>query len=241
MESNKINELIKSVEALVYYSQIYTVKGVQPVHMPDHETAWKNAQRWIWDNCKADKMGNYHLKEAQPGPLWVKASTWPQDHNIVHWRRVEDKKPLLVVGRNYQDNIIAQFGRVYTPNELEWLDEQPAAEPLTENARYELRLALRDMIKLVKRIYGDSDIPTEHQKWLDAADGLLQKHSKITDVLRTAEVGREEDARCAVFVPCTEDDIDCCGGYTSLDGRSLCYVKEVLVPLSAFKQQKETP
>lgn len=47
--------------------------------------------------------------------------------------------------------------------------------------------------------------------------------------------GREVE-RCAVFVPCTEDDPDCCGGYTSNDGRSLCYVKEVLVPLSAFKQ-----
>lgn len=72
-------------------------------------------------------QAEYVRLKAQPGPRWVKASTWPQDHNIVHWRRVEDKKPLLVVGRNYQDNIIAQFGRVYTPNELEWLDEQPAA------------------------------------------------------------------------------------------------------------------
>lgn len=83
MESNKINELIKSVEALVYYSQIYTVKGVQPVHMPDHETAWKNAQRWIWDNCTADEMGNYHLKEAQPGPRWVMAL--PADDAVQNW------------------------------------------------------------------------------------------------------------------------------------------------------------
>ena len=57
-------------------------------------------------------------------PIWVKASEhWPEDHNKVHWRRVEDKSPLLIVGRNYQENIIAQFGRVYTPDALEWLDE----------------------------------------------------------------------------------------------------------------------
>jgi hypothetical protein len=46
--------------------------------------------------------------------------------------------------------------------------------------------------------------------------------------------GEKEAKRCPVFVPCTEDDPDCCGGYTSNDGRSLCYVKEVLVPLSSF-------
>lgn len=59
------------------------------------------------------------------------------------------------------------------------------------------------------------------------------------DVNESPAGGREEDAnRCSVFVPCTEDDPDCCGGYTSTDGQSLCYVKEVLVPLSAFKQPK---
>ena len=64
-------------------------------------------------------------REATPqGIGWVKASTWPERrHNDVHWRRVSDKRPLLVIGRNYQENIIAQFGKVYTPEELEWLDE----------------------------------------------------------------------------------------------------------------------
>lgn len=92
MESNKVNELIKSVEALVYYSQIYTVKGVQPVHMPDHETAWKNAQRWIWDNCTADEMGNYHLKEAQPSPRWVKADKMRDNVGVPLHAKDEESK-----------------------------------------------------------------------------------------------------------------------------------------------------
>lgn len=32
------------------------------------------------------------------------------------------------------------------------------------------------------------------------------------------------------FIPCTEDDPNRCGGYTSDDGQSLCYVREVHVP-----------
>lgn len=57
--------------------------------------------------------------------------------------------------------------------------------------------------------------------------------------LDESAAGREENSRCSVFVPCTEDDPDCCGGYTSNDGQSLCYVKEALVPLSAFKQKEK--
>lgn len=122
MESNKINELIKSVEALVYYSQIYTVKGVQPVHMPDHETAWKNAQRWIWDNCKADKMGNYHLKEVPTGPRWVKCSDRLPGYKLrVKWRDGNDHSYAT-------DGEISMF-EMEKPNleGWEWLDEQPAA------------------------------------------------------------------------------------------------------------------
>lgn len=61
-------------------------------------------------------------------------------------------------------------------------DEQPVAD----NARYELRLALRDMIKLARRTHGDNAIPDAHQKRIDAAEAMLKKHSKPTDVLRTA-------------------------------------------------------
>lgn len=56
----------------------------------------------------------------------------------------------------------------------------------------------------------------------------------------TLAAGREESdavARTPVFIPCTEDDPDCCGGYTSNDGQSLCHVKEIQVPASLFKQK----
>jgi hypothetical protein len=81
---------------------------------------------------KARALAAEKALEERKGAVWVKASTWPQDHNIVHWRRVEDKKPLLIVGRNFQDNIIAQFGRVYTPDELEWLDVRPNEQPVEQ-------------------------------------------------------------------------------------------------------------
>lgn len=57
----KINDLIKQVEALVYYSQIHTVRGVVAAGMPTHEEAWTKAQQWLWDNCKEDGNGNYIL------------------------------------------------------------------------------------------------------------------------------------------------------------------------------------
>lgn len=61
----KVNELMPMVEAMVYYSQIHTVRGVRSAEMPTHEIAWKSAQRWLWDNCKANKLGNYTLKEGE--------------------------------------------------------------------------------------------------------------------------------------------------------------------------------
>jgi hypothetical protein len=82
-----------------------------------------------------------HQSATPQGIGWVKASTWPEGrHNDVHWRKVSDKRPLLVIGRNYQENIIAQFGKVYTPEELEWLNEagqsqQPGREESTEIER----------------------------------------------------------------------------------------------------------
>jgi hypothetical protein len=33
----------------------------------------------------------------------------------------------------------------------------------------------------------------------------------------------------SVFVPCLENDPEMCGGFTSNDGQSLCYVKEVKI------------
>jgi hypothetical protein len=58
------------------------------------------------------------------GAVWVNGVKWPEGrHNEVHWRTVRDKHPVLVVGRNHVDNIVAQFGKVYLPSDLEYLDE----------------------------------------------------------------------------------------------------------------------
>lgn len=93
---------------------------------PERELIYRIVEQW----GNAIEMPNmegwlkeYAAKGSRTGPAWVKATTWPEDHNMVHWRRASDKKPLLIVGRNYQGNIVAQFGRVYTPEELEWLEE----------------------------------------------------------------------------------------------------------------------
>jgi hypothetical protein len=40
------------IAALVYYSQIHTVKNVRPVEFPSHENTWRVVQQWLWDNCK---------------------------------------------------------------------------------------------------------------------------------------------------------------------------------------------
>lgn len=58
----KLQRLIELTNALVYYSQISTVKGVQPVEMPTHDAAWREAQQWLWDNCNIVE-GKYILKQ----------------------------------------------------------------------------------------------------------------------------------------------------------------------------------
>jgi hypothetical protein len=55
---------IHNVQALVYYSQIHTVTGVQPVELPSHNDAWRVVQKWLWDNCKADEVGVYKSEYA---------------------------------------------------------------------------------------------------------------------------------------------------------------------------------
>lgn len=80
------------------------------------EAALEAENKWLKSELEQHK--------AETSAVWAKASDrLPEDHNTVHWRRAEDKCPLLIVGYNYQNNIIAQFGRVYCPEALEWLDE----------------------------------------------------------------------------------------------------------------------
>lgn len=55
-----INRLIKLVQELVYYSQIHTVTGV--ISDIPHDKVWREAQQWLWNNCKIIE-GEYFLKE----------------------------------------------------------------------------------------------------------------------------------------------------------------------------------
>ena len=55
---------------------------------PDHETAWRGAQQWLWNNCKANEMGNYALHPSESagvkGAVWVyTAKGLPKDGTIV--------------------------------------------------------------------------------------------------------------------------------------------------------------
>lgn len=112
-----------------------------------------------------------HLPVRKEGAVWVKATNWPEGrHNKVHWRRASDKSPLLIIGRNYQENIIAQFGKVYTPDELEWLDESsesPAAAGETEEQIFEQYHAIKEKIgKLGYNTFINSKEVDEYREWL---------------------------------------------------------------------------
>lgn len=70
-------------------------------------------------------------------------------------------------------------------------------------------------------------------------DHMLQEHgltlleSEMADIIHV--VGKMQQvpqgAGTTVYVPCLENDPRACGGYTSGDGRSLCYVRESTVPV----------
>jgi hypothetical protein len=85
---------------------------------------------------------------------------------------------------------------------IESPNEQPAVK---DNTRYELSLALRSVLKVIKFALGD-DMSKYQKERYDAADAMLKKHSKITDVLRTEsnEQPVEQKENDAVF---TELDV----------------------------------
>jgi hypothetical protein len=130
-----INEFIHNVAALVYYSQIHTVEGVQPVEYPKHSEAWRAAQKWIWGNCKADENGVYKLMEATPtGAVWVKVSEmFPEP-----MKHVALKISNQYYGAFYNDEhnmIYSLLTHHYWPTNnydiiqgIEWLDESPSKE-----------------------------------------------------------------------------------------------------------------
>lgn len=60
-DNAKFQRLIKLVDSLVYYSQIHTVTGVCPANAESHEKTWKEARKWLLENCE-NIYGEYLLK-----------------------------------------------------------------------------------------------------------------------------------------------------------------------------------
>lgn len=61
------------------------------------------------------------------------------------------------------------------------LDRIKAEQPGIDNARYELSLALRMLLKVFK----NDQITNSQEKYYSQAEAMLKKHSKVTDILRT--------------------------------------------------------
>jgi hypothetical protein len=88
---------------------------------------------------------------------------------------------------------------------IEWLNEAPNEQPVSnnalnkDNARYELSLALRSLLKILKFAIGD-DMTKYQKERYDAAEAMLIKHSKTTDVLRSES--NEQPVVNAKWVKC---------------------------------------
>lgn len=188
----------------------------------------------------------------QTGAVWVKASEClPKFDGLVHLKidglkkignfyHEEGKNKLYVNGPEpfilYED----KFGGV------EWLDD--SGTPVADWAKdYDTLyyIVMPVLNKLRHRTDNDTRMMERGSEIRDTIHKVLADIKKLPPPISSNEppflvqsdvtpaAAREEDAnRCSVFVPCTEDDPDCCGGYTSMDGRSLCYVKEISVPTS---------
>lgn len=64
------NDILEFLRPLIYYSQIHTVRGVQPVDMITHEEAWRKAQKWMNDNYDIVESvgGNYRVPKQSSAP-----------------------------------------------------------------------------------------------------------------------------------------------------------------------------
>jgi len=152
---------------------------------------------------------NYRFKncvEQDPqGPVWVKAS--------MRLPKPEIGKEVIFINRTHNASLIWEFTSDLGPSlnihldgwsldQWEWLDESatPAAPAGHDNALYETRLALRDMVKLAKHIGCKIAEYNQYSQRVEAAEAMLQKHSKVTDMLRAPAAGREENMSEAQFL-----------------------------------------
>lgn len=84
-DRSKIDDHFSGVCLSTYNHRITPIGDFSDTwHLSKFEKLFDSFEEWLTAN-----------QQAQPGAVWVKATTWPKDHNMVHWRRVEDKKPLL--------------------------------------------------------------------------------------------------------------------------------------------------
>lgn len=74
----------------------------------------------------------------------------------------------------------------------------------TEIVIYELRLALYDMIRVTKALTEDRGTLLNARKRVEAAEVILNKHFKITDVLRDAQGKKKEASTGPVWVKVTD-------------------------------------
>jgi hypothetical protein len=90
---------------------------------------------------------------------------------------------------------------------------------------------------VMKPYVGDRDemvvIHYQADKGVYYAYGVMSRPVKAEDVIGfiPREQHEERPKEISVFVPCQENDPRSIGGYTSYDGRSLCYVREITVPV----------
>lgn len=127
----------------------------------------------------------------------------------------------------------------------QWVMEGRGSYPYNDD-RYkeEVRYMYDEFDEVAKDTWANIKSKSVEYREKIIAEYLHGDHPAIHDILRrigyqridTTPAGREEGTD--VFVPCAEDDPDRCGGYTSDDGRSLCYVKVQHVPVSALKQKE---
>lgn len=111
-------------------------------------------------------------------------------------------------------------------------ESQPNEQPAVEQKEWDSnRLIGRVKDRFIELEEKQWDWPSFYNGWLEGRADMLQQ---IKGWGQYKKQNEEEVAE--VFVPCDEKDPRCCGGYTSGDGRSLCYVREARVPVSIIKK-----
>ena len=69
------------------------------------------------------------------------------------------------------------------------------------------------------------------QKFVSHHEAGLLPDRFVYEQAKKALEGNQGKGYTTAYIPCAEYDPEMCGGFTSNDGRSLCYVKEIKAPL----------